>query len=170
MCLYQGEELGQTETELTYDELLDPQGKSFWPDDKGRDGCRTPMVWDDTEHSGFSRVSPWLPIKPPQASRAVSHQESEPDSVLAFYRKMLTLRRAQSDFHEGSITFLETPEPILAFMRGNGTFCAFNLSPETVSLQRRQPDQILLSQSLVSGPMLTLGPNGFVIASISAGV
>jgi alpha-glucosidase len=46
ICLYQGEELGQTETELTYEELTDPPGLRFWPENKGRDGCRTPMVWE----------------------------------------------------------------------------------------------------------------------------
>ena len=46
ICIFQGEELGQTETELEYHELDDPQGKRFWPENKGRDGCRTPMVWD----------------------------------------------------------------------------------------------------------------------------
>ena len=41
ICLYQGEELGQTETDIAYDELTDPPGFAFWPDYKGRDGCRT---------------------------------------------------------------------------------------------------------------------------------
>ena len=41
-----GEELGQTETVLTFDELTDPAGINFWPEEKGRDGCRTPMVWE----------------------------------------------------------------------------------------------------------------------------
>jgi alpha-glucosidase len=35
ICLYQGEELGQTETELTYEELTDPPGLRFWPENKG---------------------------------------------------------------------------------------------------------------------------------------
>ena len=46
ICIYQGEELGQTETDIEFDELTDPQGMRFWPENKGRDGCRTPMVWD----------------------------------------------------------------------------------------------------------------------------
>ena len=48
ICLYQGEELGQTETDIVFHELTDPPGITFWPDYKGRDGCRTPMVWDDS--------------------------------------------------------------------------------------------------------------------------
>ena len=55
VCIYQGEELGQTETELELFELTDPQGIRFWPEPIGRDGCRTPMVWDGgNAESGFS--------------------------------------------------------------------------------------------------------------------
>ena len=64
ICIYQGEELGQTETELELFELTDPQGIRFWPEPIGRDGCRTPMVWDaGNASSGFSTGRPWLPIK-----------------------------------------------------------------------------------------------------------
>jgi alpha-glucosidase len=164
VCIFQGEELGQRETELTYDEVIDPQGKSFWPDDKGRDGCRTPMVWDESPNSGFTEGTPWLPIKAPQAARAAILQANNSDSVLALYRKMIALRRERNDLRHGSISFLETPEPILAFRRGDQTLCAFNLSSKAVGLNLPYPKQVLLSQSLETGGMLTLGPNGFVIA------
>ena len=49
-CVYQGEELGLTEAEIDFSDLQDPFGIEFWPDFKGRDGCRTPMPW-----SSFSR-------------------------------------------------------------------------------------------------------------------
>ena len=45
VCLYQGEELGLTEAYVPYEDLQDPYGKRFWPKFRGRDGCRTPMVW-----------------------------------------------------------------------------------------------------------------------------
>ena len=56
ICLYQGEELGQTETELEFHELTDPQGITFWPEHKGRDSCRTPMVWDGSARVGLPVV------------------------------------------------------------------------------------------------------------------
>ena len=46
VCIYQGEELGLPEAELRFEDLQDPYGIEFWPEFKGRDGCRTPMVWD----------------------------------------------------------------------------------------------------------------------------
>ena len=45
VCIYQGEELGLTEADLAFEDLQDPYGIEFWPEFKGRDGCRTPMVW-----------------------------------------------------------------------------------------------------------------------------
>ena len=44
-CIYQGEELGLPEAEIAFEDLQDPFGIEFWPDFKGRDGCRTPMPW-----------------------------------------------------------------------------------------------------------------------------
>ncbi|MET0813627.1 MAG: alpha-amylase family glycosyl hydrolase, partial [Pseudoxanthomonas sp.] len=46
VCLYLGEELGLGEADVPYEALQDPYGKTFWPNFKGRDGCRTPMPWD----------------------------------------------------------------------------------------------------------------------------
>lgn len=169
VCVYQGEELGQTETELSYDELTDPQGLTFWPEDKGRDGCRTPMTWSSREpNAGFSRAnSTWLPIKAPQKQRAVDIQDGIVNSVLNFYREMLALRRKTPDLRGGQTVFSDTPEPVLAFTRGDGIFCAFNLSPVPQSLEAPVGCTALLSQDAsVSGKSVKLGPNGLLIARI----
>ncbi len=54
VCLYQGEELGLSEAGVPFESLRDPYGIAFWPNFKGRDGCRTPMPWNGAEHAGFS--------------------------------------------------------------------------------------------------------------------
>ncbi|TJV90224.1 MAG: alpha-glucosidase, partial [Mesorhizobium sp.] len=72
ICLYQGEELGLEEAELALEDLRDPYGIRFWPGFKGRDGCRTPMVWEKgAENAGFSTGKPWLPIPESHRARAV---------------------------------------------------------------------------------------------------
>ncbi len=124
------------------------------------------MVWDETPNSGFSTGTPWLPIKAPQTARAASIQSNDPDSVLAFYRRMIALRRDRNDLRQGAISFLDTPEPVLAFRRGERTLCAFNLSADPVRLSLPVPEKILLSQSLGSDRTLTLGSNGFLIAEV----
>jgi alpha-glucosidase len=53
ICLWEGEELGQTDTELALEELTDPQGIAFWPEPVGRDNTRTPMVWDASPERGL---------------------------------------------------------------------------------------------------------------------
>lgn len=135
--LYQGEELGQTETDLLYEELTDPPGLRFWPENKGRDGCRTPMVWDGTEAAGFTTGRPWLPVKPPQAGRNVAAQEADPASVLNHYRAVLAFRRGSDALRRGRTDWLEAPEGVLAFRRVQGAesiSCFFNLGPAPVTL------------------------------------
>jgi len=169
ICLYQGEELGQVDTVLAFEELTDPEGINFWPERTGRDGCRTPMTWEaEAPNGGFSTADrPWLPVKAPQQARAVSTQRGN-DSVLAFYRAMLALRRSDPDLRLGKTEFLNHDDPVLGFRRGEAMICIFNLSPETVSLPLEEPIVPLLDQvAEVSGRDLTLGPNGFVIGRVA---
>lgn len=164
ICLWQGEELGQTDTELAFEELTDPQGINFWPAPIGRDNTRTPMVWDDSANGGFSTVKPWLPVKAPQLARNVASQAGVAGSVLEVYRQMLAFRRSAPALQTGTTTFHDTPEPILMFDRtllGSTLTCVFNLSPGTVELQAKGT-LTGISQNAVSGPNgLSLGPNGF---------
>ena len=137
ICLWQGEELGQTDTELSFEELTDPQGITFWPAPIGRDNTRTPMVWDGSAQGGFTTGKPWLPVKAPQLAHNVASQIGKPGSVLEFYRAALAFRKASAALHSGSTRFLDAPDPILAFTReapGETLFCVFNLSPQPTSL------------------------------------
>ncbi|WP_343079938.1 alpha-amylase family glycosyl hydrolase [Ostreiculturibacter nitratireducens] len=167
VCLYQGEEFGQLETELAFEEILDPQGIAFWPEEKGRDGCRTPMVWEKAApNGGFSTAGKtWLPIKEPQLARAADMQTGDPDSVHGLYREMLALRRRTPALRTGRTHFLGTPEPVLAFTRGDEILCAFNLSPMKASVPLGPHGEHLLSQGVTrDGDQLDLAPNGFLIA------
>lgn len=166
VCLYQGEELGQTETALELYELLDPQGIRFWPEPIGRDGCRTPMVWDAGQpNAGFTTGRPWLPVKAEQAGHAVSGQLGDPNSVLQFYRRMLAFRRESADLRTGRSRFLDVSAPVLAFIRGDGTLCIFNLSPEIHRVRLTETGTVAVSEAVEHGPdgLLTLHPNGFAI-------
>ena len=126
-CLYQGEETGQTQTELEFHEIVDPPGLAFWPEDKGRDGCRTPMVWEDAPEGGFTAGTPWLPVKAPQRRHAVALQEGREGSVLATYRELLAFRRGSADLRLGDLEILHAGDRALMTRRG-GTLCLLNLS------------------------------------------
>jgi alpha-glucosidase len=171
ICIYQGEELGQTESDLEYHELTDPQGIRFWPEDKGRDGCRTPMVWDATEpNAGFTVGRPWLPVKEAQAANAVAGQLGKSDSVLEFYRAMLRLRRETEELRTGRTRFFDVEEPVLAFTRGGSVLCIFNLSPETHRVRLAGAGAMALAQGAehARDGTLTLHPNGFAIMEAAA--
>ncbi|MHB1869762.1 MAG: alpha-glucosidase [Steroidobacteraceae bacterium] len=117
VCVYQGEELGLPEAGVPYEALRDPFGIAFWPNFKGRDGCRTPMPWRDSAGGGFSTVTPWLPVPPEHLALAVSRQEADPDSPLNGFRRFLRWRHGQPALRWGEIRFLSLPEPVLAFTR-----------------------------------------------------
>lgn len=164
VCLYQGEEFGQTQTELAHDELIDPQGLSFWPEEKGRDGNRTPMVREGgAAQGGFTTGRPWLPVKDDQRLHAADSASGR--QVAAFYQAMLALRRAEADLRTGRTAFLDMPAPVLAFRRGAGILCAFTLSPEAVAVDLPPLAAVLAGQDHAAG---RLGPNGFVIGRIAA--
>lgn len=138
ICVYQGEELGLTEAELPYETLQDPYGIAFWPNFKGRDGCRTPMPWSDSAYTGFSVAKPWLPVPEEHRSLAVATQERDPHSVLSGFRTFMRWRKQQPALRWGEIAFLDTPEPVLAFTRqfeGETLLAAFNLADHTVEVQ-----------------------------------
>lgn len=142
VCIYQGEELGLTEAELTFADLQDPYGIAFWPRFKGRDGCRTPQPWNANQpHAGFSRTKPWLPIPQQHLPLAVASQESRPDSVLTGFRQMLVWRREQPALRLGDIKFWLADENYVVFerrFRDECVLCAFNFSAIAVRIDLPQ--------------------------------
>ncbi|MDJ0824352.1 MAG: alpha glucosidase [Rhodobacter sp.] len=132
VCLYQGEELGLTEAYVAFEELQDPYGIRFWPKFKGRDGCRTPIPWvQDSANGGFSDGKPWLPVAMEHLHRAALAQVADPDSTLAFYRKMLAFRAQHRVFAKGEMQIVEAREDFIAITRSfedTSVFCAFNLA------------------------------------------
>jgi alpha-glucosidase len=137
VCIYQGEELGLTEAEVPFESLRDPYGVAFWPQFKGRDGCRTPMPWRDEERVGFSGVEPWLPVPAQHRALAVERQEVDPQSALQGFRRFMHWRATQPALRWGDIRFLDTTEPLLAFTRsfqGETLLVAFNLAGQPLCL------------------------------------
>lgn len=135
-CLYQGEELGLPEADIPFEKLQDPYGIAFWPRFKGRDGCRTPMVWDHSDtHAGFSVAEPWLPIPEAHKRYSVSQQHNVEESLLEHYRRFIHFRRNCLPLVKGNLNNVGVIGNVLSFMRtfGNETvYCAFNMSAERV--------------------------------------
>jgi alpha-glucosidase len=115
--LYYGEEIGMRDIHLRRNEILDPPGKHYWPIYKGRDGCRSPMQWDDTAYAGFSTVKPWLPVNSNYVHRNVLAQRADSDSIFNFTKKLLALRKEIPALRRGDFAPLETPPGLLAYLR-----------------------------------------------------
>lgn len=138
LCVYQGEELALPEAELPVEALRDPYGITFWPDYKGRDGCRTPMPWQAEEpHAAFSTADPWLPVPQTHRPRAVDVQDLDANSPLNSFRRLLAWRKHQPALLEGSTEMIDLGPGVLAFRRvaeTQGMLCVFNPSASEVRL------------------------------------
>jgi alpha-glucosidase len=177
-CLYQGDELGLTEADVPYELLQDPYGKTFWPEFKGRDGCRTPMPWvADAPHAGFTDGQPWLPVDAVHVKAAVDLQDRDHDSMLNFQRRFIALRRSLPQLTRGEIAFFDAPEPVLALRRDlaghDSVLAAFNLSGEEVSFDWPATDGVAqmpvegLAGSAQQG-RVTLAPFGAWFGTVAA--
>jgi len=118
--LYYGEEIGMRDVALKRHEIMDPPGKKYWPLYKGRDGCRGPMQWNDHAQAGFSSIKPWIKLHPGYGICNVEKQLADPDSLLAYYRSLIQLRKQKDVLRHGSIRFFNnTPGGIIAYLREN---------------------------------------------------
>lgn len=164
VCMYQGEELGLPQSEVPYERLQDPFGKSFWPKFKGRDGCRTPMPWADKLHGGFSRVEPWLPVCDEHRSMNVEKQEADPNSVLNFYKQMIAFRRANPALMNGSIELMEAPHAVLAFRRKTAEqelICLFNMDVVEHTVKCDLSGMLFWQNAALDAGSVVLGVSGF---------
>lgn len=181
ICIYEGDELGLAEADLAYEDLVDPYGIRFWPEYKGRDGCRTPMVWDaDALNAGFSSSKPWLPIPEEHRVKAVNHQLDKPGSQLEFYRAMIAYRKQHHALQVGSLTFIDHDGNdhdgnVLAFVREAPTekiLCIFNMGQTSATftlppeLTIKVPAESLDFRSEWAGNTVMLPIEGIFIAEV----
>lgn len=107
--IYYGDEIGM--------------GDNFYLGD--RNGVRTPMQWSPERNAGFSKANPqrlYLPpiIEPEYHYEAVNveTQQSNPDSLLWWMKRVIALRKRYKAFSRGSIEFLQPANrKVLAFLR-----------------------------------------------------
>ncbi len=117
--LYYGEEIGmKTSPPTRREEVQDPLGRMGWPKEKGRDGERTPMQWNESVNAGFSEAKPWLPVPPTYKTHNVADESKDPNSVLSFYKKVLALRHSNEALLDGSYVPLnENDQNVLSYLR-----------------------------------------------------
>jgi len=136
--IYYGDEIGMTNTNHTnienYQDLYTINYynglKQKGEDHEGflkshakisRDNARTPMQWDHQTQAGFSNVKPWLAVNANYKDINVAEQESNPNSVLHYFRKMVGLRKSNETLIYGKFDLVDsTNEQLFAFTRRLG--------------------------------------------------
>ena len=119
--LYNGDELGMEDVPIAPDQVQDPAEKREPGKGRGRDPERSPMMWVDAPHAGFTtpEATPWLPLMADWATRNAKTQSGEERSVLNLYRKLLALRRAEPALHVGSLSSVRAEGSVLRFCRSH---------------------------------------------------
>ena len=115
--IYQGEELGMTNSKFTMEQYRDIETVNMIKDRrergysdesilaslyaKSRDNARTPMQWDDSLNAGFTTGTPWLDVNPNYKEINAKSQMEEPNSIFSYYKNLIALRKEYPVFVEG---------------------------------------------------------------------
>ncbi len=138
--MYYGEEIGMANNDPTRKEdVKDPIGRLGWPEEKGRDGERTPMQWNDTPNAGFTKGIPWLPIPMTYQTHNVESEKKDPNSILNFYKNLLALRHTNPALLDGDYIALNPDDAnVFSYLRsykGQAVLVVLNMSenPQKIS-------------------------------------
>jgi alpha-glucosidase len=118
--IYYGEALGmKTHPPTRIQDVRDPVGITGWPKEKGRDGERTPMQWSTAPQAGFStNPHTWLPVGDDFHTVNVATESAEPDSLLNWYKTLISIRAHNPTMHDGGIVMLDNTNPsVLSYVR-----------------------------------------------------
>ena len=145
--VYQGEELGMTNAGFTrLDQYRDVESLNHFQilRDKGlseesvynilkihsRDNSRTPMQWTAGENGGFTTGTPWIGVNPNTSRINAASQVDDPDSIFAYYKALIRLRKEYDVFAYGDFAPVDQKHPsVLAYRRkykGQSLLCVNN--------------------------------------------
>jgi alpha-glucosidase len=121
--LYYGEEIGMRNNDPTRrEDVKDPIGRLGWPKEKGRDGERTPMQWNNEPNAGFTTGTPWNAIPETYKTYNVADELKDPNSILNWYKQLLALRRSSPALLDGDYVGLNEKDPnVLSYLRKTKT-------------------------------------------------
>jgi len=154
--IYQGEEIGMVNVQ--YDSIEDynccytvgdyhsmmrsgvsPEEALKILGPKSRDNARTPYQWDSSENAGFTTGKPWIKVNPKYKEINLEADRRSPDSIFAYYRKLIDMRKVHPAILDGDFTFLLDNHPqMIVYLRKclrETLLVITNLSGETVKTE-----------------------------------
>jgi len=131
--LYYGEEIGmQNNDPQRREDVKDPIGRLGWPNEKGRDGERTPMQWNEEPNAGFTTGTPWNAIPVTYKTYNVVDELKDANSILNWYKALLALRHTDLALLDGDYIALNESDPnVFSYLRKSGDYAvlvAINMS------------------------------------------
>ncbi len=177
--MYYGEEIGmKTTPPARKEDVKDPIGRTGWPKEKGRDGERTPMQWNESANAGFTQATPWLPVPPTYKTHNVADESRDPNSILDFYKQLLKLRHTNPALLDGSYTAVNEQDPnVLAYLRtykDQSVLVALNMSnaPQKVNFDLSpngfsSATPLVATQASASGHIVSLEPFGVFVGQLT---
>jgi glycosidase len=116
---------------IYYGEEIGMQGEK--PDED----IRLPMQWSAGNNAGFTTGTPWRAPNADYPQVNVVTEQNDPNSLLSFYRTLITLRNQHPALRDSSLSILSTQNTgIFAVLRykGNETLLIVaNLTPQAIS-------------------------------------
>ncbi len=108
-----------------------------------RDNARTPMQWDTSANAGFTTGTPWLKVNGNYQAVNAKAESQKQDGILAFWKKMIRLRRDNPILCDGAFVPVHMGKSIFAFEReleGKRLLCVFNLCGKQAKLPKQLSD------------------------------
>jgi len=98
---------------------------------------RTPMQWTDGEDAGFTTGTPWRAVNSDYTLRNVADEESDPGSLLEWYRRLVHARSGSPALRQGAHRALDASDSsVLAFVRAceqETVLCVVNAGPSSLN-------------------------------------
>ncbi len=156
---YYGEEIGIPNARIKLKHGQDPLAQRYkWlpqflvnlsKETLNRDECRTPMLWNAEAHAGFCKAEaqPWLPVSENYETINVATQLQNENSLLHFYKNILSFRNRDKALQSGSMTIAEEycTKKLFAYYREHGNqkfLILLNMSSKNVKLHNVKGTQI----------------------------
>lgn len=132
--IYYGEEIGMHNIiSQNIDEMVDIQGRTHYKlalekgknhiealaegNEHNRDKSRSPMQWNANSFAGFSNKKTWIKINSDYKKTNVAVLETQKNSILNSYKKLIALRNKEKVLQYGTYENLESSNDQILFTR-----------------------------------------------------